>query len=193
MTGCHPDGMLVLRLQGGEIEALGELYELYKNRIFRAALAITRDRQGAEDVLQEAFLRLFTHVDQIRTDVPVGPWLYRVTVNLSCTWLQKRRRRFPLLDSILDQLAAPLHLSPERLVERGEVYEAVQRAIANLPLSHRIVVVLFYLEGLNLSEIAEVVEIPEGTVKSRLYYARESLKELMAGRKPLSEVLYEFT
>jgi RNA polymerase sigma-70 factor (ECF subfamily) len=193
MDAIHPDGRLVLRLRNGDVDALGELYEKYKLRIYRTALAITRDQGAAEDILQETFLRLFTHADRIYTSVSVGPWLYRVAVNLCYAWGQKRSRRVGLVEYMLDQLTAPLHLLPDRLVERHELQEAVRHAIAKLSLPHRTVVVLFYLENLSLKEIAEVLEIPEGTVKSRLHYARESLKGLLKERKQVSEVAYEFT
>jgi RNA polymerase sigma-70 factor (ECF subfamily) len=189
----HPDGHLIIRLREGDVDALGELYEKYKTRIFRTALAITREQGAAEDILQETFLRLFTHADTIYTNVPVGPWLYRVAVNLCHAWGKKRSRRVGLFEYMLEQLTAPLHLLPDRLVERHELQETVQKAIAELPLLHRTVVVLFYLENLSLKEIAEVLEIPEGTVKSRLHYARQSLKGLLSERKPASEVRYEFT
>ena len=192
VTG-HPDGRLIIRLRGGDVEALGELYQKYKPRVFRTALAITKDRGVAEDILQETFLRLFVHADRIKTDVPLGPWLYRVAVNLSYSWVQRRHRFIGALEGILERFAAPLGVLPERLVERSEAQETIQRAIMNLPLGHRVVVVLFYLEGLSLKEIAQVLEIPEGTVKSRLHYARESLKKLLAERRSVSGVVYEFT
>ncbi len=193
MAAMHPDGRLVVRLRTGDIDALGELYRRYKTKIFRTALAVTRDQGAAEDILQETFLRLFIHADRIYTNVPLEPWLYRVAVNLSHTWIQKRRCRIGLLEDMLERLTAPLHLLPERMVEQAEVQETVQQAIANLPLAHRTVVVLFYLEHLSLKEIAGILEIPVGTVKSRLYYARESLKGLLAERRPVSGVIYEFT
>ena len=193
MVVTHPDGRLIVRIREGDVDALGALYEQYKTRIFRTALAITRDRVAAEDILQETFLRLFTHAGMIHTDVPVGPWLYRVAVNLSYTWTQKRFRRAGSIEAVLDRLTVPIHLLPERLLERMEVQETVRQAIAGLPLTHRVVVVLFYLEGLSLKEIADVLEIPEGTVKSRLHYARESLRQFLADRRAVSGVAYEFT
>jgi RNA polymerase sigma-70 factor (ECF subfamily) len=193
MAVMHPDGRLVVRLRVGDVDALGGLYEKYKTQIYRTALAITRDPGAAEDILQETFLRLFTHADQIYTDVPVGPWLYRVSVNLSHTFLQKQRRRPSLFEEVLDRLRAPIHLLPERMIERKEIQEIVQQAIARLPLGHQTVVVLFYLENLSLKEIADILEIPEGTVKSRLHYARKSLKGLLSERRAIPEVVYEFT
>lgn len=187
------DGRLIVRLCAGDVDALGELYEKYKGSIFRTALAITRDRSAAEDILQECFLRLFNCAERIRTDVSLEPWLYRVAVNLSYSWVQRRQRSLAVLDEVLEGLTASLHRLPERWLERMEAQEAVRRGIEKLPLNHRVVVVLFYLEGLSLREIAEVLEIPEGTVKSRLHHARQSLKELLAERQTVPGVAYEFT
>lgn len=186
------DGVRVARLRQGDIEALGELYEEYKNPIFRVALAITRDSGAAEDILQECFVRLFTHADRLRTDRPVGPWLYRVAVNLSCDWIQNRRRWNGLIGGV-ERLFHSLHSAPEREVEDQEIQERVRQAIAALPLPQQVVVVLYYLEELSLKEIAEILEIPEGTVKSRLHYGREALKERLAEWRPGRRVVYEFT
>ncbi len=194
MAVHHPDGPLILRLREGDVDALGELYEKYKTSIYRTALAITRDRGAAEDILQECFLRLFTHAHRMRTDVPLHPWLYRVAVNLSYTWVKRQRRRQEgTFDGVLEGLVASLHLLPEQWVEQQETWEAIRQAITQLPLGHRVVVVLFYLEELSLKEIAEILGIPEGTVKSRLHYARRFLKGALEGRLPVAGVVYEFT
>jgi len=189
----HPDGELIIRLRQGDLDALAELYEKYKRTIFRTVWAITRDQGAAEDILQESFLRLLTHAAQMRTDGPVGPWLYRVAVNQSYTWIQKHRRSGNVLDAVLEQLTAPLVAPPDRLVERREVQETVQQAIGKLPFDRQVVVVLFYLEGLGLKEIADVLQVPEGTVKSRLHYAREALRDLLVERSAAPEMSYEFT
>lgn len=193
MAAYHPDGPLVLRLRRGDADALGDLYAKYKTNIYRTALAITRDQGAAEDILQETFLRLFNHAGRIRTDVSVLPWLYRVAVNLSYNWVQRQKRRAGVLEGLLDHLVASLHLLPEQVMEQKEAQEAVQEAILGLPLSHRIVVVLHYLEDLGLAEIAEILQIPEGTVKSRLHYARHALRKALDGHLPVSGVVYEFT
>ncbi len=194
MVVHHPDGPLILRLREGDVDALAELYEKYKASVYRTALAITRDRGAAEDILQESFLRLFTHARRIRADAPVQPWLYRVAVNLSYTWIKRQQRRQEkALDGMLEGLVASLHLLPEQWVEQKEAREAIQQAILRLPLGHQVVVVLFYLEELSLKEIAEILGIPEGTVKSRLHYARRFLRKALEGRVPVGGIVYEFT
>jgi len=186
-----PDGVLVARLRQGDTAALAELYEKYKIPIFRTALAITRDPGAAEDILQECFVRLLTHAERVRTDAPVGPWLYRVAINLSCDWVNHRQRWSVLLSKLVERWTAPLRV--EGTVEEREIQEKVREAIRTLPLPQQVVIVLYYLEGLSLKEIAEILEVPEGTVKSRLHYGREALREHLAEWQPRRGVVYELT
>jgi RNA polymerase sigma-70 factor, ECF subfamily len=171
------DRELVINLQSGDLEALGELYDRYRMQIFRTAMAITRDADAAEDILQECFLRVHHYVDRINVDLPLAPWLYRVTVNLSYTWTKRNKRYWASIESLIDRLISPSKHGPEVSAEESELRDRVERAINTLPFNQRIVVILHYLQGLNLKEIAEILECPVGTVKSRLFHARLTLKE----------------
>jgi RNA polymerase sigma-70 factor (ECF subfamily) len=195
MTVQHDDGPLVARVQDGDLEALGELYEKYKTSVYRTALAITRDEKAAEDILQEAFLRVYTYAHSINKAMPLGPWLYRVTVNLSYTWTRQVKRWLQSLQDILDRWTVSTQWHPEKLTEEQEWRQILLQAVDALPPRHRVVVILHYLEELSLKEIAYVLDVPEGTVKSRLYYARESLKEAILEREQrlVPEVAYDFT
>lgn len=186
------DGQFIRRMRQGDIEALGELYEKYQAPVFRTALAITRDRGAAEDILQECFVHLFTYADRLSTDHPVGPWLYRVAVNLSCDWIQNHRRWIRFSEE-LEQWLQSFRPMPEQAVEERELQERVQEAIKVLPLAQQVVIVLFYLEGLSIKEIADILEVPEGTVKSRLHYGREALRESLVEWRPRYRVVYELT
>jgi RNA polymerase sigma-70 factor (ECF subfamily) len=189
------DGWLVTRIRGGDLEALSELYERYKAQVYRTALAITRNERDAEDILQETFLRVYTYANRIDETVSLEPWLYRVTVNLAYSWLNRARRWLNLLPNMLERLVLPAVWHPEKIAEKRELQQVVQRAIDTLPPHHRVVVILHYLEGLSLKDVAYVMEIPEGTVKSRLHYARERLRTtiLEQERKLVPEVAYDFT
>nr|HID12870.1 RNA polymerase sigma factor [Anaerolineae bacterium] len=195
MAVRHTDSWLVARLQEGDIEALGELYEKYKVQVYRTALAITHDARAAEDILQEAFLRVYTYAHRIDGTVPLGPWLYRVTVNLAYSWTNRVKRWLQSLQGALDRWTAPTQWHPEAAAEERERRQVLQQAIDALPPGQRVVIVLYYLEGLSLKEIAYVTDIPEGTVKSRLHYARESLRKaiLERERRLVPEVAYDFT
>ena len=104
------------------------------------------------------------------------PWLYRMTANLAYTWLKRDRRWFRPLENLADWLASSTRNLTHEAVESIDDWDRLQRAVASLPISQRMVVVLYYLDDLSLLEISEILEIPVGTVKSRLHYGRLTLK-----------------
>ncbi|HEY72097.1 MAG: hypothetical protein DRJ03_24570 [Chloroflexi bacterium] len=195
MTAQHTDGWLVVRIRDGDFEALGELYKKYKALVYRTALAITRDERAAEDILQDVFLRVHTYADRLDETVALEPWLYRVTINSAYTWANRVKRWFYLLQDTLDHLVMSPQLYPEATVEEQEWRQMIQQAIDALSPNHRVVIILHYLEGLSLKEIAYVADIPKGTVKSRLHYARKKLRKtiLEQERRLAPEVAYDFT
>jgi len=171
------DQELIKQLQGGSLDALGELYDRHRQLVFRTALAITGDQDTASDLLQDVFLRLFRFADRIDLQRPLQPWLYRMTANLSYTWLKRDRRWFRPLENLADWLAGSTRNLTHEAVESIDDWDRLQRAVASLPLSQRMVVVLYYLDDLSLQEISDILEIPVGTVKSRLHYGRLTLKK----------------
>lgn len=189
------DSQLIINLQSGNLEALGVLYDRHRGLVFRTAIAITGDSEAAADLLQDVFLRLHRfagHIDPLR---PLEPWLYRMTTNLSYTWVKRRQRWLRPLEDVADWLAGTRKDTPAYQAERDDAWRQVQQAVLALPLSHRGVVVLFYVNDLSLQEISEILDIPVGTVKSRLHYGRQALKQslgLMAG-EILPDLQYEFT
>ena len=191
-TSIEADAHLVRRLQRGDLKALGELYELYSNRVFHTALAITRDSASAEDILQETFLRLYAYADHIDTSLPLGPWIYRITVNLSYSWHIWCKRHRLMVDKVIRMMTPPRPRT-EAVVEQNELIAMVREAIDQLDFDQRVVVVLYYLNDLSVNEIAEVLECPVGTVKSRLYYARVALRERLGGQERLADVARGFT
>jgi len=188
------DGRWISQIRQGNILALEALYERYKGQVYRTALAITRDREAAEDILQDCFLKVYTHIDKLDGSLPLSPWLYRVAVNLSYNWADKRRRWLRPLEEVIDCLVAGPRTLPESVLERGELQRIIQKAIASLSFEHRVVIVLFYLNGFHLNEIAYIVDCPVGTIKSRLHYARRNLRRKLERDRHLApEVAYEFT
>lgn len=171
------DSRLIAQIQSGNIQAFNALYEKYRHRVYRTALAITRDTAAAEDILQECFLRVHAYIDKLHGEHTLAPWLYRVTVNLSYQWLNKDYRQFQILRRLREPAAHP---SAPRTVEQEELHEIVARALDMLSFDHRVVVVLYYLNEFSVEEIAQILDCPVGTVKSRLHYARRRLKELLA-------------
>ena len=194
----HEDGQYIARIRQGDLSALGALYDKYRLQVFHTALAVTRDRQAAEDILQECFLKVHSHADRIDLTVPLAPWLYRVTVNLSYTWVTRHNKWRTSLESLIDHLVAPNRAAPEGQFEMRDLQTTIQRAIDGLPFNQRVVVILHYLSGLSLKEIAYILDCPVGTAKSRLHYGRETLRrQLAASFEPKAslalEMAYDFT
>jgi RNA polymerase sigma-70 factor (ECF subfamily) len=186
------EARLVERLQADDLDALGELYEHYHHQVYRTAFAITRDSAAAEDILQETFLRLYAYADRIDTSLPLGPWLYRITVNLSYSWHTGCKRHRVMVDKMIRLMVTPRPRT-EATIERNELLAKLQDAIDKLSVDQRVVIVLHYLNDMSVNEIAGILECPVGTVKSRLYYARVALRAHLGGQMPLADVARGYT
>jgi RNA polymerase sigma-70 factor (ECF subfamily) len=186
------DSELILSLKSGSLEALGELYDQHRRMVFRTALVITGDADAASDLLQDVFLRLFRFADNIDPARPIEPWLYRMTTNLAYDWVKRRSRLPRPLEDLIDWLVVPGKHQPDAAVENNDEWERVQKAVSSLPLPQRVVIVMYYLNDLSLQEIADILEVPVGTVKSRLYYGRLALKrKLGLGQDMVPDWHYE--
>jgi RNA polymerase sigma-70 factor, ECF subfamily len=173
------DPELVIQLQNGSLEALGALYDRHQKLVYRTALVITGDQEAASDLLQDVFLRLYRFAGRIDWQRPLEPWLYRMTTNLSYTWVKRNQRWTRPLEDLADWLAGSNKNHPYEIVERRDDWDQVQKAVLALPLQQRVVVVLYYLNDLSLQEISEILDVPIGTIKSRLHYGRKALKKSM--------------
>jgi RNA polymerase sigma-70 factor (ECF subfamily) len=189
------DSELVLRLQAGSLEALGVLYDRHRGLVFRTALAITGEAEAADDLLQEVFLRLHRFASHIDSKRPLEPWLYRMTTNLSYTWVKRHNRLLRPLEEVAEWISGNRRDTPAVRSEINETWRQVLQALSSLPLSHRGVVVLYYINDLSIQEIAEILDIPVGTVKSRLHYSRQALRKSLdlLQNKTFPELNYEFT
>lgn len=178
------DGQLIHHLRHGELEALGILYDRHATVVLRTALAITQDRSAAQDIVQDAFLMLFKSIAVVDPERPLRPWLYRVTINL-CYSFHRRRTWSPIsVDQLVNVLISPKP-SPERAAVKRESQDAVVAAMRKLTQEQRMVVVLFYLNEISVSEIAVMLDCPVGTVKSRLYYSRRKLRNILQSEERL--------
>jgi RNA polymerase sigma-70 factor (ECF subfamily) len=188
------DRELIIQLQEGSLSALGDLYDRHQHMVYRTALAVTGDVAAAADLLQDVFLRLHRFADRIDSERPLEPWLYRATTNLTYTWVKRQSRLLRPLEDMAEWLSGAKRHTPSHQAEQDEELKDIREAIARLPLVQRMVVVLYYINDLSLQEISEILDIPVGTVKSRLYYGRQVLKQnLESNGFDLREVQYEFT
>ena len=162
------DHTLIQQVQHGDFEALGILYDRHRNMVYRTALMITGDHHAADDLLQDVFLRL-----------------YRMTTNLSYDWVKQRSSLARSLEDMADWLVGSGKNTPYEAVEQRDEWAQVQMAVSSLPLNQRVVVVLYYLNDLSVQDIAEILAVPIGTVKSRLHYGRLALKRKLDMQKDI--------
>jgi RNA polymerase sigma-70 factor (ECF subfamily) len=170
------DRQLVLAARADDGRAFDALFYRYRDGIFRLAFAITKDPSNSEEIVVDTFARAYRAIDRLEPEDSLRPWLYRVAVNLS---YNRKPRRAVVIGSIeeeFDEPAAGEEGSPAALAEQAELRRVVLECVDRLGPKHKVVVVLHYLNGLNLAEVAEVVEAPIGTVKSRLHYALRKLR-----------------
>jgi len=165
------------RLQAGEAPAFEELVRIYQHRVFGVALRMLGNAALAEEMAQEVFLRAHRGLAEFRGDAKLSTWLYAIASRLCLTCLGSGER------SVVRQgeeslLRLPHDArGPDATLEHAELETALHRAIAELPDERRIVVVLRDLEGLSYEEIAAALDLPMGTVRSRLHRARMDLKD----------------
>lgn len=170
------DRELVYAARDGDMLAFDALFYRYKDGIFRLGVAITKDVSAAEEIVVDTFARAHRAIDRLEPEGSLRPWLYRVAVNLSYNRRPRKNIVVSPLEDTTIEMVESAERSPASLAELAELRRVVLAAVDTLSPKHRIVVVLHYLNGLNLAEIAEVVDCPVGTVKSRLHYGLRRLR-----------------
>jgi RNA polymerase sigma-70 factor (ECF subfamily) len=193
-TANLSDQDLILAIQGGSLDALGVIYDRHRRLVYRTALAICNDSEAAADLLQDVFLRLHRFSERVDPNRPLEPWLYRVTANQAYTWVKRNKRWAHPLEEIAEWLSTGVKNSPQYITEQDDESNRIQNAIAKLSLPQRVVVVMYYINDLSLHEISQILDIPEGTVKSRLHYGRQALRNhLGLDSLAIRDMGYEFT
>lgn len=183
------DVTLVQQALAGDLRAFEALYERYSESVFRTIQAVVRDRGIAEDVLQECFVRAYRNLHRVDLTVEsLAPWLHRIALNLAYNKASRQKIFLPGLDMMANILASP-RLAPDRLAESAELRLAVWEAIEKLDDKYRLVVVLYYLQELSLGEISEYLDVPTGTIKSRLFYARQLLRRALSDDRRVAHVV----
>jgi RNA polymerase sigma-70 factor, ECF subfamily len=180
---------VVLEARGGDPEAFARVVEHYQARIYALAYRLTYDKEQARDAAQEVFLRLYERFDRYDPQRPFAPWFLRLATNLILNLRQKARlRRTTSLDAPAGDEDGPRRdppdqrgSSPSEGASDAELRQAIRAEIQNLPEKYASVVVLHYLEGLSVKQISERLELAEGTVKVRLFRARDRLRGVLAG------------
>ncbi len=175
------DADLVRQTLCGNTSAYNGLVMRYQRQVYNLAYRMLGNAEDAGDLVQETFLRAYGALASFRQDASFLTWLYKIASNLCIDQLRSRKARSALsLDVELEEGREPAadsrSCSPEELAIRDSVQEVVQRAISNLPEKYRVVVVMRHLQDMSVEEIAGVLDMPTGTVKTHLFRAREMLR-----------------
>lgn len=171
----------------GDQNAFAEIVDLYKDKVYQLCFRMLGNQHEAEDIAQEAFIRAYVNIHTFNQKLKFSTWLYRIATNLSIDRIRKKKPDYYLDAEIAgtdgltmySQLAADVSL-PEEELEGLELQEIIQKAILSLPDKYRSVIVLKYIDELSLKEISEILDLPIGTVKTRIHRGRESLKNLLS-------------
>jgi RNA polymerase sigma-70 factor (ECF subfamily) len=166
---------LVSKAQNGDRNAFGEIVRIHTQGILHVIFRMCGDMQLAEDAAQETFVQAWRRLKSYRPGTSLRNWLYRIAVNSAIDMLRKDKRILP--GALEDLSLADSAPGPEALVSSSERAETVQQAVLSLPEACRAVLVLREYEGLSYQEIANTLDIPLGTVMSRLNYARKLLRD----------------
>jgi RNA polymerase sigma-70 factor (ECF subfamily) len=177
VAGGADDGALARRASDGDSEAFAELVRRHEGRVYSIALRMTGREEDARDAAQDAFVSAYRKLSSFRGDAAFTTWLHRVTVNATYDLLRKRSRAPEPVPEVPEPIGAPVDDPSGRVAQEIDVREA----LALVPEEYRAVLVLRDMEDLPIGEVAEILGLPVGTVKSRCHRARVALGRILAG------------
>ena len=181
------DWAIVQRVQNGEVSAFNQLVQKYRQPLFSTIYNMTGNREDATDIAQEVFIKAFQSIKRFRGQASFYTWLYRIAVNSSITFIKRaKKQRFINYETIDETLVSSEileYFTAKTKTEKGallkELQEKLNEALQKLSPKHRIVVILHEVEGMNHKEIADITKTSEGTVRSRLHYAKKMLQAFL--------------
>lgn len=182
------DHTLVRRAQRGDLDAFDTLVQRYQERIYSAIYHMTAHHEDANDLAQETFIKAYRALPSFKGDANFFTWLYRIAVNKTLNFLRQRKHRTHLSLNDLDAqvendpelVALMSDKTPRRDINLAELQEKLNKAMMKLSDTHRMVVTLHDIQGLPHEEIARIMDCNEGTVRSRLFYARQQLQAYLS-------------
>ena len=181
------DWAIVQRVQNGEVSAFNQLVQKYRQPLFSTIYNMTGNREDATDIAQDVFIKAFQSIKRFRGQASFYTWLYRIAVNSSITFIKRaKKQRFINYETIDETLVSSEileYFTAKTKTEKGallkELQEKLNEALQKLSPKHRIVVILHEVEGMNHKEIADITKTSEGTVRSRLHYAKKMLQAFL--------------
>ena len=189
------DLVLVKRAKSGDYQAFDLLVLKYQSRLISTAFKFVKDVQIAEDIVQDSFIKAFNALESFREDSSFYTWIYRITVNTSKNFLVSKKRKSELLNSDLSEEASyeiePVETySPEDLLQATQLQKVITETFDQLGEDTRTALTLRELDGLSYEQIADVINCPVGTVRSRIFRGREVIDEAISQYKQENETKY---
>lgn len=169
------DGLLVLRCQQGDGAAFADLVQRWQERLWRHAYRLTANQDAAADIVQDSWMAVVKGIGRLQDADAFPAWMFRIVTNKSRDWVRKQQRRRWLHDLLRSRTATLPPAFPREDVRT----DSLQAALAQLSLKQRALITLYYQEGFTTQEVADILGIPRGTVKSRLHHARDKIRRHM--------------
>ena len=170
---------IIRKVKKGDLDAYGLIIQDYQSSVFNVCFRVLGNRQEAEDLTQEAFLRAYRQIARFDSGRPFGPWMRTLAANLCYNHLKKARlNRVPLEDE-RDTIKGDPKYSPEGALQINQEHTALYQAIWKLPDTQRLALELRHFQGLSYREMAQAMKLPLNTVRSHLYRGRQKLAELL--------------
>ena len=183
----------IQRCLGGNRDAFRPLVERYQNLVFRTIIRMVYDPELAKDLTQEVFVKAYMKLQTFDPNYPFRVWINRIAIHRAIDYLRKKRKEYLILDEPISTDEGEMlreypdgQMSAVEVMERNETAEAVRKAVHELDPKLRAVVVLRHFQEMNYDEIAETLKIPIGTVKNRIFRAREKLQEILLASAKLA-------
>ncbi len=182
------DITLVKRSQNGDLEAYDELVRRYQERIYNIIYNMTANRDVTDDLAQETFIKAFRAIKSFKGDSSFYTWLYRIAINKTLNHIKNRKEGVSMslnnldfnVENHPDLISLINDKTPLREINLNEIQEKLNIALLKLSEKHRLVVVMHDVEGMSHDEIAKILDCNSGTVRSRLFYARQQLQQLLS-------------
>ena len=186
------DHDLVQRIQAGDSDAFRALFDKYHRRAFAVAMGVVKNEDDALDAVQDAFVKVHKNIHKFQGSSSFYTWLYRIVMNVSIDHVRRtsRRKSLDFDERALHEesevagdgalLPRVTNANPGKAALRAELGSAIQAALEELPEHHRAVIVLREIEGMSYEEMAEALQVPKGTIMSRLFHARKKMQVALA-------------
>ncbi len=189
MFDRHQDLKTIRRCKRGEEEAFAEILQRYRGPIYSLCFRMTRNAEDARDLAQEVFIKVFGLLDRFDEKYAFSSWLFRIATNHCIDHLRRNRLRFLSLDGVAGKDGEEYELqlphkgpAPDTVLERRQAVQRLQEVIAELPPHYKAVTLLRHDRHLSYEEIAEILDLPLGTVKARIHRARNLIQQMLKER-----------